>query len=196
MIPAGAPEKPDPVTTVIDNVYVRFSWTAPESNGANIDAYNLWILKADGFTLAQSESCDGTSDPLVVQNRECLVPMAELTDPSLFNLPQGRQVSAKLQASNSAGTSDYSSFDSNAVLVETVPSAPQNVQRGALTTETQIDVDWDALTLESQRGGPTASILSYRLEWDKGSGTDLEWETLIGVLSHYTDLTFVFDEAG
>lgn len=52
LIPAGSPSTPDPVITAIDNVYVRFSWTEPASNGADITAYYLWILKADGFTLA------------------------------------------------------------------------------------------------------------------------------------------------
>lgn len=80
MVPAGVPDIPSPVSTAIDNVYVRFSWDEPATNGAEIIAYRLWILSADGFTLAESPSCDGLNDPLVVQNRECLVPMAELTD--------------------------------------------------------------------------------------------------------------------
>ena len=80
MVPAGPPSTPDPVMTAIDNVYVRFSWSEPASNGATITAYTLYILKADGFTLAESISCDGATDPLITQNKECLVPMNELTD--------------------------------------------------------------------------------------------------------------------
>ena len=94
--PAGPPDPPAPVVTSIDNIYVRFSWSEPANNGAEITGYYLWILKADGFTLLQSESCDSSADPLIVQNRECLVEMAELTDASLYNLPQGRLVSAKI----------------------------------------------------------------------------------------------------
>ena len=87
MVPAGKPATPDPITTVIDNVYVRFSWDEPAINGAAITAYNLYILKADGFTLAETVSCDSTTDPLITQNRECLVPMNELTDVSSYGLP-------------------------------------------------------------------------------------------------------------
>lgn len=68
VVPAGPPDTPASVSTVIDNIYVRFSWTEPETNGADITAYKVWILKADGFTLAESTSCDSTFDPLIVQN--------------------------------------------------------------------------------------------------------------------------------
>ena len=62
--------------------------------------------------------------------------MSELTDSTLFALPQGRTVSAKLQAINSAGTSDYSDYNlsADAVLVEVVPNAPTDIRRGSLTT--------------------------------------------------------------
>ena len=81
------PDATDPVVTVIDNVYVRFSWNLPANNGSPVTAYNLYILKEDGFSLAESTSCDSSADPLIVTNRECLVPMSELTDPTLFALP-------------------------------------------------------------------------------------------------------------
>ena len=165
-MPAGPPSTPDPVITAIDNVYVRFSWTAPASNGADITAYYLWILKADGFTLAKSDSCDHVSDPLIIDNQECLIAMSELTDASTYGLPQGRLVSAKLQAENSAGISDYSSYNTVSVLVEVVPHAVPNLVRGALTTQTELDVDWDDFANQSARGGLTASIISYKVEWD------------------------------
>ena len=66
MVPAGPPDTPNPVTTDIDNIYVRFSWAAPEANGAQITGYTLSILKADGFTLAESPSCDSIAHPLIV----------------------------------------------------------------------------------------------------------------------------------
>ena len=169
--PAGPPGTPDPVTTEIDNIYVRFSWEEPETNGAEIISYSLSILKADGFTLAATSSCDGENDPLIVQNRECLVPMSELT--SVYGLPQGRTVSAKLQAINIAGTSDFSAYDTtSAVLVEVVPHAPANARRGALTTESEIEIEWDELATATKIGGATCTILSYRVEWDQGAGDD------------------------
>ena len=114
--------------------------------------------------------------------------MSELTDPAFYGLAQGQTVAAKLTASNSAGTSDFSLFEADAVLAETVPTAVLNVRRGALTTQTQLEIEYDALTSESGRGGNTATILSYKIEWDQGSGTDSTWAVLAGVQSHYTAL--------
>jgi hypothetical protein len=91
-VPASPPSKPDPVTTVIDNIYVRISWSEPANNGVSIESYRVMILKEDSLTLEESTSCTG-SDPSVLY---CLVEMSELTDPSLFNLPYGRVITARV----------------------------------------------------------------------------------------------------
>jgi hypothetical protein len=41
-------------------------------------------------------------------------------------------------------------------------------------------VDWDELVTDSERGGPSATITSYRLEWDGATG-GVTWTTLVGV---------------
>ena len=50
--------------------------------------------------------------------------------------------------------------------------------RGPSTSETQIDVAWTAPTTSTATGG--ASILSYNLQWDKGTAGAI-WYDLIGV---------------
>jgi hypothetical protein len=65
VIPSTVPSLMPPVTTAVNNIYVKFSWTAPFSNGADITAYNIEILKSDGITFESTTSCDG-SDPLIV----------------------------------------------------------------------------------------------------------------------------------
>ena len=95
------------MTTVIDNIYVRITWTEPELNGAPIEEYKIYILKGNGINYGFSDSCDG-QDPSQLY---CLVPMTELTDPGLFDLPYGRLVAARVQALNRAGWSALSDFN-------------------------------------------------------------------------------------
>jgi hypothetical protein len=39
-------------------------------------------------------------------------------------------------------------------------------------------------------GGPTCTIVSYNLQWDKGLGGST-WENLVGVTNQYTSLNFL-----
>lgn len=60
--------------------------------------------------------------------------------------------------------------------------------RGSLTSETQIEVKWVALTTQSQIGG--APIVSYYLQWDQGSN-GANWYDLTGLTSIYPFTSFV-----
>lgn len=51
--------------------------------------------------------------------------------------------------------------------------------RAPLTTETEIDVEWPILSTQMELGGATCSILSYNLQWDRG--TSNSWEDLTGI---------------
>lgn len=121
-IPASPPDQPDAVTTEIDNIYVKITWTQPPTNGADIDAYTVIIASGDGLTWAEASTCDGT-DPTVMSDQYCLVPMSELTDPAKFNLPYGRLIVAKVQARNSAGWSQLSDSNTDGAYSEVVPQA-------------------------------------------------------------------------
>lgn len=57
--------------------------------------------------------------------------------------------------------------------------------RGALTSETRVDVDWTALSTFAETGG--APVTSYRLEWDAGGST---WSDVVGHTSSYLGTTF------
>jgi hypothetical protein len=144
---------------------VKITWTEPAVNGAAIDAYKVIIVSGDGLTWAEASTCDGT-DATIVGSLYCLVPMSELTDPTKFNLPYGRLIVAKVQAQNSAGWGQLSDSNVAGASVEVVPQAVKSLSRGGSTTQTQIEVTWDVLTTAAEVGGTTASILSYRVEWD------------------------------
>ncbi len=53
--------------------------------------------------------------------------------------------------------------------------------RAPLTTETEINVQWPILSTQMELGGSTCSILSYNLQWDRG--TSNSWEDLTGIFS-------------
>jgi hypothetical protein len=74
----GWPDKPDPVTTVINNVYVRITWVDPSNNYESIDKYDIRIRESDGVTFIQQlQYCDGTN-PLVISRKYCEVPVTLL----------------------------------------------------------------------------------------------------------------------
>lgn len=79
--PSNLPSKMDPVTMSIENIYVKISWLAPDPNGAQITNYRLLILANDGLTWKESAACD-SDDPVLVIDRNCFIPMEELTGPS------------------------------------------------------------------------------------------------------------------
>jgi hypothetical protein len=98
-------------------------------------------------------------------------------------------VQAKVQAYNSRGWGDLSSANLLGALAEVVPVAMYSPMNGLLTTETELDITWLALTTQSERGGSTCIILSYNLVWDQGTGTS--WSELTGVTSLYTLTEFI-----
>ena len=115
--------------------------------------------------------------------------MSELTEPAL-SLAYNSFISVKVQAFNLRGWSSLSDVNTNGARVEIVPVKIDLPMNGVLTTETQIDVKWNPLTTLDQMGGSTCSIITYNLEWDKGTGA-AEWEELTGIYSLYTESQFL-----
>ena len=75
---------------------VTISWEAPYSGGLGVDilAYQILIKDAEGNLVENTEYCDGANDQTIIDNTECLIPMATLSDPAGFNLKQGDLVVA------------------------------------------------------------------------------------------------------
>ena len=61
--------------------------------------------------------------------------------------------------------------------VEDVPGVIITLTEGSLTNESQIELEWDALTEHAEIGG--SEVTSYNLQWDAGQ-YGLEWHHLIG----------------
>jgi titin len=73
-----------------------------------------------------------------------------------------------VQATNAYGTSSESPPSTGAALIEVVPHKPNTPRRAAQTHETQIELEYDALTGVATGGSP---ILSYVVKWDQGTGS-------------------------
>lgn len=182
--PSWIPSQMDEAVSSIENIYVKVSWDAPQANGAEITAYKVLVLASDNLSWLESDNCHST-DPLLVLNLYCYLPMEDITDPAKFGLAYNTFISVKVQALNLRGWSDLSPINTLGVNAEVVPVKMNQPSNGGetFTTETEIHVVWDALVTQSEMGGATCSILSYNLEWDRGDVSP--WEELTGIYTIY-----------
>lgn len=150
------------LTTSASSVYAKIAWVAPEDNGAAITAYRVVIQQGDGTMTEESTYCAG-SDATVMANLHCRVPMAVLRA-APYSLSQGTTVVAQGEAYNLKGWSTISVANTGGAVVETEPVAPGAPTRVEATTDdTQVTVIWNALTTDTERGGPSTTISSYNL---------------------------------
>lgn len=80
--------------------------------------YKLLLLAGDNITWKESSFCEHT-DPLLVQDLYCYIPMEDLT--TTFSLPYNKFISAKIQAYNLRGWGDLSPTNTESSYVEVVP---------------------------------------------------------------------------
>lgn len=157
-----------PTTTVVgDSVQISWDLAYSGGSGIGITGYHVLIKRKDGSFTEDLTNCDGQTDGLIIANRKCSIPMGVLT--SSFSLVLGDLVVAKVAAINSKGQGQYSGTNVIGALVETPPQSPQaGPARGPLTSETQLDVNWEFLTTYEHTGGTV--ITSYELQMDDGQG--------------------------
>ena len=174
------PDKLVPPTTSLNtaNGAVVISWIKPNDRNNAIDMYTIEVLSAvenDKWykTLA---TCDGEKSEIIVQNRQCTVPMETLLQ-APFSYPLSAVIKARVAAHNMNGWGLVSDPNVSGVTAKTKPIAMLPVTRGIETTEKQIKVNWVTQTTEIQIGGSV--ILTYNLQWDKGTGNE-DWADLIG----------------
>lgn len=105
-----------------------------------------------------------------------------------FSLGYNTAVVAKVRALNALGWSDWSPESTSTATIQTVPQQMAAVTQGSATSNTQIVIDWTALTTSAQKGG--AEILSYNVYWNQGSLVD-EWVALVGENSNYLSTSYI-----
>lgn len=91
-----------PVTAVAGDK-VKISWDLAYSGGSGIPitAYKILIKRKDGTFIEDLINCNGLTAPLIVTNRECLIPMAVFTTD--YNLQLGDLIVAKVASINTKG---------------------------------------------------------------------------------------------
>lgn len=109
------------------------SWQAPYDGATPITSYQVLIQKSDGTTYeAETSNCDGTTDPQIVTDSSCEIPISALRAAPFF-LDWGASVYAKIIAGNIVGYSPDSQVGNGAVIL-TVPDQPINVANDATIT--------------------------------------------------------------
>lgn len=186
LVAASTPEAPGTATTTIENIYVKIAWTAPASNSAAIDGYEVYIADSTGSFVLEATYCDGFSSAAVRDDAYCLVPMSVLRG-SAYGLGLGDVVRVQVRAHNLYGFGALSPVNVAGEEVQTAPAQVTGLASGAATTENRIELDWSALVSSAATGG--AAILSYNAQWDLGYGTGV-FENLVGYASDYSSTTY------
>ena len=145
-------------TTVIENIYMKVSWSYPDDNSDPVEGYDIEILQSDGVTYSKDlVNCDGMS-PAIIQSLYCFVPMTVLRA-SPFSLPFEASILVKVRARNSIGWGAYSTSSTAATTVQVEPVQMNTPTRGSLTSYSQIQIVWNPLTTKPQTGD--SPIITY-----------------------------------
>jgi len=121
MIASDVPSQPSPVTTQVNNHFVRVSWSAVINNNFQaIDIYQVVFLDSLNVPQTIPAYCDASLAVIATQ-RYCDVPMTVFTS-SPFNLVPGTLIKAMVKAHNVLGWSAYSSVNTVGVIAQTSPS--------------------------------------------------------------------------
>jgi len=99
---------------------VKISWDLPTENFYSVDQYEILIKDSTTAFRENTQYCDGT-DPDIVTNRECYIPMTALTS-SPFNLAAATLIEVKVRGYNERGEGGYSPVSTTAQNAETIPT--------------------------------------------------------------------------
>lgn len=162
ILSAETPEKPAAPTTLFVGSDIVISWSDPSSGGSPITSYQILIQHADGVSYSEYlETCDG-SQPTIIQNEQCIVSSIVL-NAEPFNIDWGQSVYAKVSASNTYGSSEFSEPGNGGVIL-TNPDAPVNLAEDLSgRSQNSIAFTWSQGALN---GG--ASVIDYRIHMDAG----------------------------
>jgi len=178
-------DAPSAAVTTVDGTNVKITWNEPDSS---VTEYEILIETSVSGTFVEHADCEG-DDATILDDLECFVPMADfLAAP--YSLSRGDLIVVKVRANNPIGWSSYSAENTSGAEVETVPSTMSSLARGSETSTVQIEVDWTALTLDSETGG--SDITTYWLQYDKGTN-EVTWYTLAGETTDYDQTSFIVD---
>jgi hypothetical protein len=143
------------------------------------------IQALDTSFVEEEVHCNGV-DPSIVSYRNCEIPI-DVLRANPYNLDYPDLVVAKVKSRNINGWSDFSDTNTVGAQIKTEPATMTIPRRGALTSQFQIHIEWDALTGDDLKG---SIVTSYYLQWDKGTSQN-EWFDLVGASEAYLSLEYI-----
>jgi hypothetical protein len=174
-----APPKLSPATVLIIGGDVRVLWAAPSTDyGSPVANYTILFKDLNGAYL-ETGLCAG-NDSLVISNRSCSVVMSTFTDdPGLYKLAVNTPIIAAVKATNAIGSSIQSDDNTVYGVAQTGPTtAPSGGAQTGSTSQTVIDITWNAIPLGQGRGLTINNVdTDYRVIWDAGT-TGATWSTI------------------
>lgn len=144
---------------------VTLSWDAPSSDGGIAITSYLIEVEGNDASWNTDSACD-SADSTLVSNRECTIPMASLVaSPHL--LAFDTLVVVRITAINAQGSGPTGPANTAGANIRQAPAQMDPPTEGADTTDSQVVVEWSAVT---DAGLPTgnSAITSYELLWDNG----------------------------
>lgn len=136
ILAAQRPDTPTaPTTEIYEQYSIKISWVEPFTGGSPITSYLIKIRMVDGISYQEeTANCDG-SDPTILSQRFCLVPVATVKNLP-YELEWNTGVYANVQAFNEYGNS-ATSLTGNGAIITTTPDYPVNLANDpTLTTAT------------------------------------------------------------
>lgn len=110
--------------------------------------------------------------------------LVSTTDPDRpYGYTVSAQVFAQVSARNSYGFGTPSARNPGAARVRYVPAAPSAPTVGSIATDTQVLIQWTALTFGTSTG--LVPITAYSLYSDNGSGDGVYNEIATGLMTSY-----------
>lgn len=172
------------MSTTVDDATgkLKISWLPPSSNGDSITEYKVEIADTLLATWnAESTYCPGTSTALL-QNLFCLVPMTALTA-APYSYTVNRVAVVRISARNSYGWGSTSTPNTSGARVRGVPTKPATPTVGSIASDTQVLVQWTALTEGVDTG--LVPLLSYNLYSDNGANNGVYNEIASSLSTSY-----------
>lgn len=165
----------DVISTQNDLLNVHVTWQEPDDNESPITAYFIEIRHSDGITFSEASECIG-SDPLILSNLECFIPLTTLRT-SPYDLVYGDYVVARVRAYNEFGWSLDSQPNTGGATIQTEPIQVTSMQYLPLmsTLET-VTVEIEASVSAVASGGYAVDSYHFEVSADDGAS----WTSLQG----------------
>lgn len=120
------------------------TWAAPtSSNGDSVDSYSIQLLKKDASYITIDDKCDEYVNPNIPSTATtCTITMAEIMTAGGYTASDaGTYIQMKVLATNTFGSSPYSTTNANSVVIQSAPIADVTTVTLAKTKNT-ITATW------------------------------------------------------